>query len=880
MSILLAMVFAAVVRFADPPKANHPQTWFHMIGGNVSKEGLTADLEALAQAGVSGIQLFHGQVGEASAWPRTGRQIPCLSENWEEVIRFAADECRRLDLKFEMQNCPGWSMSGGPWITPDKAMRRLVAFRAGERPNFSPDDDYREIGVVRFPAPVGWNVPDPVPTASDRQGDVTVYSFGEPVTIRMLELPSPNAFEPAWGYEPCLRVRFEAEVGGQWNPVLDRDYPRGCWQDGSPVSFACGETVARRWRLSFSGPHPRRPPTFVRFRSTARIDNWEALAGWCFRELPSAVRRPVPADGWAELVFGHVNAKRKNGPAPLEATGWECDKLDPKGVRTNFEGYLGKLLRGPLAGGRLQGVVVDSWECGRQTWTVRMEEYFRDMNGYELRPHLPTVFGYPVGDAASDGRFLRDWRRTLSRLVEENYYRPMSELCREKGLALQFETAFQDVLPGDPLRYWKYADIPMCEFWQPHDNAVGFVGSDNFKPVRPCVSAAHLYGKPRVQAEAFTSMDLDWNEDFKVLKAAADHHYARGVTHLVLHTYTHNPQVGDAFVAPGTSFGCGIGTPFVRGQTWWRFMPHLTDYLARCGMMLERGHPVVDVLWMLGDDHQYRPDENAAFPDDYKYDYLNSDALLTRLSVRNGRFVLPDGMSYRVIWIPDGTFLLPETETKLAELSARGGRIVRGKLNPDWPSPLARLGLKPKAWYQRHDDGEDIFFVVQENGETRFVCLKDGRRQVLDPVTGGECPDWRMDGRSPVRTLRVQAKAATDYPAWATEREYVCRLTVEDAVAHPTVLSLGKVCDWAEVFVNGCPVATLWCEPYVCDVAPAVRTGDNEIRIKVTSTWYNRLVRDAGLPEGERGTWTMAGPRAGSGFRDAGLCGPVELRFF
>ena len=60
----------AAERMAIAPE-DRPQTWFHLIGGNVSKEGLTADLEAFSGAGIGGIQLFHGQMGSAYPWPRT-----------------------------------------------------------------------------------------------------------------------------------------------------------------------------------------------------------------------------------------------------------------------------------------------------------------------------------------------------------------------------------------------------------------------------------------------------------------------------------------------------------------------------------------------------------------------------------------------------------------------------------------------------------------------------------------------------------------------------------------------------------------------------------------------------------------------------------------
>ena len=146
---VLAAAFAAIAVSAGV--STKPETWFHIIGGNASREGLAADIAAVSEAGISGISLFHGGGDGTELWPGVTNGIPCMSENWVDLIKFAEVECHRHGLRFKMQNCPGWSMSGGPWITPDRAMRKLVCFEPGKKPKFDADDDYREIGEVEFP---------------------------------------------------------------------------------------------------------------------------------------------------------------------------------------------------------------------------------------------------------------------------------------------------------------------------------------------------------------------------------------------------------------------------------------------------------------------------------------------------------------------------------------------------------------------------------------------------------------------------------------------------------------------------------------------------------------------------------------------------------
>ncbi|MBQ3289930.1 MAG: hypothetical protein IJH50_11005 [Kiritimatiellae bacterium] len=208
-------------------------------------------------------------------------------------------------------------------------------------------------------------------------------------------------------------------------------------------------------------------------------------------------------------------------------------------------------------------------------------------------------------------------------------------------------------------------------------------------------------------------MRLTWDENFRDLKEQAVRHFARGVTHFVFHTCTHNPQTDGR--VPGTSFGTFIGTPFIRGQTWWPFMRSFTEWTAECCAFLERGLPVVDVLRYLGDELDHKPDEQEYFPEGFKNDYLNADVLFNRLDVENGRFVLPGGMSYAAIWVPPSVLLLPKSRARLDALAAKGGRVVYGSAD------ASVAGLTPQVvadssllWYHRVDGDADCFFVAAD----------------------------------------------------------------------------------------------------------------------------------------------------------------------
>lgn len=730
-------------KFKSPGKVFYPETWFHYIGGNVSIKGITTDLEAIANAGFSGIHLFHGQFG--GPWPGVNPQIACLSPLWDGMVKHTAEECRRLGLRFTMQNCPGWAMSGGPWIKPSNAMRHLAWSRTDitgnsneigqnlpvPQPNSEDWRDYQDLMVIAFPTPADDDEQPLKPSSfkSNKEENWGNYlagkaekplqltattedkpywldvEFPEEVTIRTLEFPSINEVNHPWCYEPGIRIKLDAYFqNGTIQEVLNTELPQSCWQENYPISLACTETKgAEKYRISIINQHDIALKS-LRLFTAARKNNWESEAGWLLRSIERTgdfrqqnsetfiqskqiinitasmdaqghLKWKAPKGKWTVIRIGHVNSGQRNSPAPPEGTGWECNKLSKEGSDTHFAGYIGRLSgsNGPLANGLLKGMLMDSWECRTQTWTAGLDKEFEQITGYPLQKWIPAIFGYVVDDQESTFRFLCDWRWVINQLFANNFYGNMAKLAKENGLSITYETAGGDVFPADIMEYFKFADVPMCEFWQPMTE--GFVGSLNFKPIKPTASAARIYGKPRVAAEAFTSFTHTWDEHWQMLKEVADFNSIEGVTHLVFHTYTHNPQVG--FLQPGTSFsGAGIGTPFLRGQTWWKYMPEFTTYLARCNYLLERGKPVSDVLWYLGDETNHKPDQNAPFPEGFKYDYCNPDVLVNRLSVDNGDLVTPEGLRYRVLWLPEVPRMRPETLEKLYELIQQGATVV------------------------------------------------------------------------------------------------------------------------------------------------------------------------------------------------------------
>ncbi len=1041
-----------VLEFKNPKKENYPETWFHFIGGNVAKAGITADLEAIASAKISGIQFFHGKFG--GEWPKVEEQIQCLSPRWEEFLTFTADECKRLGLNFTMQNCPGWAMSGGPWITPEKAQRALVYSRTdtnkaidkvlpiprttNARPQMKPNEqqrDYKDIAVLAFPTPEGDSgVPLKVNPLSynknakwDRifagknmmlpevkKGNCNWVEVELPknTVLRTLELPSVQSMGRPWCYDSKVKVKvIGITKDGKGRILADLTTPNSTWQDIAPLSIACNEFVdCTKIRVEISNPY-KILLNYMKFYSSARKHNYESDAGWVLRKIERSadnvqqskkayingseildISKYMSADGrlqwtpptsqtWTILRIGHINKGMINKPAPEEATGWECDKLSPEGADAHFAGYIGKLANGALKGKNLKRLLLDSWECRTQTWTANMEAYFKAHTGYDVRKWLPAVFGYVVDDVETTTKFLYDWRSNIGSLYSKNFFGRMVELAKKQNLEVLYETAAGDVFPADIMEYFKYSDTPMCEFWQPITES--FVGSLNFKPIKPTASAARLYGKKRVAAEAFTCMNLSWDDHWQALREVANVNMIEGVSYIVFHTYTHNPQVN--FLKPGTSFGHSIGTPFLRGQTWWHLMPEFTTYFARTTQMLERGKSVSDILWYLGDEQNHKPDQLYPFPKGFKYDYCNPDVLLNRLSVCNGELITPEGLTYKALWLNDNKRMRVDTLEKILQLVEEGATVIgnapqdiatlkggkkakerfdylvkkiwakrgenkigKGRVISETPLDvaIATLKYKPRVvaeklpmWLCRKTQNADIFFVASPQdtsykgdvkflssyknaeiwnaitgevegvvsnrtgdymsvnlglakAESVFVVFRDDAKKTLPAKVLKEKidlkSDWNLafpDGWGTPKMLKLNSlKAWKDLPMSDEGKAFSGTATYTKSFNLKTVnknadyiLNLGKVDMAAKVFLNGKELAVVWCEPFEVKLNNALKQGDNELKIEITSTWFNRLAYDANLPEAQRKTWTIAGPKPNSALRESGLLGDVII---
>ncbi|HEY4248549.1 MAG TPA: glycosyl hydrolase [Lacunisphaera sp.] len=465
--------------------------------------------------------------------------------------------------------------------------------------------------------------------------------------------------------------------------------------------------------------------------------------------LPGSRWHSLPGR-WKIFRFGETLTGAVNGTAPLSGQGLEVDKLSRAALDRFWPTYPAHLLElaGKFAGTTFTRLELDSYEAGVQEWTTDALAQFSAACGYDARVWLPVFAGETVGSADASQRFKEDWRLMVARSLTANYFGHLGELIRQTP-GMQFLLEPYATGKGELFNTSEVAakgDLLMCEFW----TGPTTWGWDSIKPV---ASAVHTLGRRIVQAEAFTGQPMyAWRVAPYDLKAPGDLAFTKGVNRMVLHAAAQQPWPP---LKPGMTMGWW-GTQFGPGQTWWEHGgPEWLAYLSRCQFLLQQGNFVGDLAFF--SPGRTTPD----LPTGYDGDTVGENILLNRLTVRDGRLVLPEGGSYRALILPALPAMRLEVLEKIRELVESGaiiagprpGRMLgqRGGANAEarfrelvsglWDQGriraeftpaqlLASIKVEPDVhlesnaevhWIHRRTENEDIYFVSNPGVTGKFA---------------------------------------------------------------------------------------------------------------------------------------------------------------
>lgn len=619
--------------FAHPPAAAKPWVYWYFMDGNLTREGMMADLESMKRAGIGGGIFLEVNIGIERG------PVGFMSPKWQELVAYAIGEADRLGIQIALGAGPGWCGTGGPWLPPELTMQHLVASETN----------------VAGPSKFSGTLPQPQPR--------TPY-FGEGTLTPELKKQWQEF------YHDVAVLAFPTPDGT--NRIADVD------------------EKALYYREPFSSKQGVKPfmPTQAEYPSLPSKNTISTSGMVELTQKMSAEGQlvwDVPPGRWTIMRLGHTLTGQTTRPAPDPGLGFESDKFDRAALDAHYAGFIQKLLSRITphtnSSGGLTLLHFDSWEMSSQNWSPRFREEFQKRRGYDPLKYLPAYVGRIVGSTAMSERFLWDLRQTAQELVVENHVGYLKTLAHKHGLGLSVEP--YDLNPCGDLTLGRVADVPQCEFW--------YQGFDTTYSVIEAASIAHTCGRSIVAAEAFTSEPgEDWKADPATLKPLGDWAFCTGVNRLDFHRFQAQPWNDRK---PGMTMA-DYGVHWDRTQTWWDMVPAYHEYLARCQFLLQRGVTVSDVCFLAaeGAPNVFRPPGSAinGTPPDhtgYNFDGCAPETLLERAMVKDGKLVFPGGTTYRIL-------VLPELETMTPKLLRKIKKLVRAGATVWGPAPKKSPGLE------------------------------------------------------------------------------------------------------------------------------------------------------------------------------------------
>lgn len=417
--------------FKNPPESAKPLTWWHWTNSNVTKEGITKDLEWMKRVGIGGMHLADVAAGSGQV---VENKILFRSPEWLDAVHHTASEADRLNLEMTIFSSAGWSLTGGPWVKPEQAMKKLVwsetnvtgpqTFSAklpdppsnegpirnlsrGAKINPKEIPFYKDCVVLAFPTP-----PDEpqsslnLPVINTATGIIDGEALLDDDLNTSLKIRSDKNSKTVW-----VQFTWEKPFKAQALTLANRSgIPVGklkagndginyttiaalpgaqLYRSGKVMTIAFPETTAKYFKLEFTGA-PMRPdevmaetPTLpdsvytfneIKFHSGSRINRWEDKAG-----------------------FYHLfNYEPVTSPSvPVSSS------IDPDSVID--------LTSKMLPDGSVH------WQVPDGNWTIMRFGY--SLTGATNRPAIPAGFGYEVDKLSKE--------HTLAYI--EEYMRPIAE---------------------------------------------------------------------------------------------------------------------------------------------------------------------------------------------------------------------------------------------------------------------------------------------------------------------------------------------------------------------------------------------------------------------------------------------------------------------
>lgn len=648
--------------FQNPPVHSQARTWWRWLNGNVSKTGITRDLEEIKGKEINGVTFFN------ISGPYPEGDIHFMTDEWKAMFKHAVNECQRLGLDFSFHQCDGWGASGGPWISPDYAMKKITyrkyKVKGGAeiqmhlKQPYSLQNYYRDIAVFAYPSIDKTTHPftpkNVIITANHWAVDLNTYIDGEIYTEEqmgispdnekenfiLLEIKKPFPVAALSIYQahhetPISPDRCEIQFSddGKSFTSLKHFKINGL---GNYIQFQ--ETKAKYFRIVFHSFTERAVKqkriylgeiellTKEAVPNIPKINDFEIKSGMWHRRrdilepkntnetwiIPydeivnisefmtenGDLKWNAPKGDWTIVRIGYTITGKKNGPATKLGEGLECDKFDVAAVDTFFNGYIKTMLN------------ENKQQTGKTIKRVFADSFEAIGQNWthNFRKEFKKYRGYEIDKflLVMTGEVVESMEHSERFLFDVRA--TISDL-----LANNYYRRLNDLCHENGVKY--VAQIageqqlianPVYYAAQVDIPATEFwvdrsSDTPKFKyngAVKDAISASHLFGKNIIPTEAFTCLLGDYQSTPQTLKPIADRAFCEGINQFEFHTFIHQPDE----TYPGWQhYPWGIA--YNRKITWWDQGIAFNQYINRCQYLLQKGKPVIDLLCFTGDKY-------------------------------------------------------------------------------------------------------------------------------------------------------------------------------------------------------------------------------------------------------------------------------------
>ena len=650
--------------FQPTIESSKPWVYWYWMKSAYSKPGITADLEAMKQAGIAGAYLMTIK-GPANP-PLIDPPVLQLTPEFWDIIHWAFKEADRLGLKLAFHGADGFAVAGGPWITPEKSMQKVVwstteiaggktiATKLPVPEHYK--DYYKDIAIFAIPIKeyqTSSQIQLPKVTTSnntdasflaDPKKDENFkfaekgwiqYEFEKPFTCKSIVIETKGRDFQA------QRLIVEVSNDGVNFKFHERMIaPRHGWQDMDfPNTHTITPVTAKYFRFVYDpvGTEPGAEDLdFAKWKQNLKvskitlsnqslINNYEGKSGAIWRLTPETTEKQIPiseAFKKSEIITiskfvdaeGNLNWKAPKGK-------WKIIRMGHTSTgHENATGGAGKGLEVDKFNPELIRFQLDHWfgeairSVGPELASKVLEILHFD--SWECgSQNWSSVFqaefqkrrGYDLVDYLPVMAGIPVESPDVSEKVLYDVRKTIADLVADNfyGTVAQIAKENNVKLSSENVAPTMMGDALL------HYKYVDYPGGEFWlkspthdKPfdMIDAISGGHIYGKDIIQAESFTALRMDWDEHPGNLKTLADRNYALGINRLFYHVFVHNPWTDRK---PGMTLD-DIGTFFQRDQTWWKPGKAWFEYCQRVQLQLQKGKPVIDLAVFIGEDFPSR----------------------------------------------------------------------------------------------------------------------------------------------------------------------------------------------------------------------------------------------------------------------------------